>query len=388
MRVGVLTHSAGDDNYGQILQCYALQQYLRQNGHDPFLIQHKVNDTPRHENLRFLKEIVRYIRAIFSSKYRKAYNVLTAVRKQRKQNATRNILRGFHKFKSDNIELSRFYPTLDDLINDPPKADVYIVGSDQVWNPSLNSDSALAWYLRFGPKDVLRVSYAASFGRIIHETEYGNLCHYLRDFKAVSVRESTALENCKKAGVNDVTVVVDPTLLVHKDVYMPFVKKEFNAKPYLFLYYINVIDKADLEWKQIETFVQEKNLTILPVSSSGYYPAFDLVPGQDNMLLTIPEWINAIYHSEFVVTTSFHGVVFAIIMHRPFVAIPLKGEYSSGNIRITSLLHSVGLEDHLLTDGKNVKEILSADVNWENVDNLLAEQRKMSEEFLSEALKY
>lgn len=71
MRIGVLTHYAGDDNYGQLLQCYALQQFLKQNGHDPFVIQHKVDDISNTEKLSLLKNIMRYIRALLFPKYRK-----------------------------------------------------------------------------------------------------------------------------------------------------------------------------------------------------------------------------------------------------------------------------------------------------------------------------
>jgi hypothetical protein len=159
------------------------------------------------------------------------------------------------------------------------------------------------------------------------------------------------------------------------------------GKPYLFLYYINVIHKEDLAWNQIEVFLREKNLQLQCVGSSGYYPVFDIIPGYENSLLTIPEWLNAVYYSEYVVTTSFHGVVFSIIMHRPFVAILLKGMYSGGNGRITSLLSSLGLSDRILTADKTISEILKMQIDWTSVDKLLAEQREQSEQFLQEALK-
>ena len=387
MRIGVLTHSAGDDNYGQILQCYALQQYLKQIGQQPFLIQHKVDDTPAPETMALLKKLLRLVLELVSPRHKKIYDELRAIKKQRDLNSVRNKVRDFQKFKSENIELSKFYGRCEDLLSNPPKADVYIVGSDQVWNLSVNSNNALAWYLQFGSKDIKRISYAASIGRQLDESEYEQFRAFLEGFTAVSVRDTTSLECCKKAGVMNAQMVLDPTMLVTQNVYMPFVQKEYLGKPYLFLYYLNVINKEDLAWNQIELFLKDNDIELKCVSSSGYYPAFDLIPGHDNLLLTIPEWLNAIYYSDYVVTTSFHGIAISIMMHKPFVAILLKGMYSGGNGRITSLLSSLGLSVRILTADKTISEILKMQIDWTSVDKLLAEQREQSEQFLQEALK-
>jgi hypothetical protein len=387
MRIGVLTHSAGDDNYGQILQCYALQQYLKRRGHHPFLIQFDPNKESEKKAMVPFWGLIRFLLRLFSPHYNKAYVEVKAFKKQREINSIRNKVRKFKQFKSDNIELSKYYVSYEELLADPPKADAYIVGSDQVWNQSVNSKTALAWYLQFGAKETKRVSYAASIGRKLDESEYKQFHRFLEGFTAVSVREANALECCEKAGVSKVKLVLDPTLLVTKDVYKPFIHKEKVGKPYLFLYYLNVIHKEDLAWNQIEVFLREKNLQLQCVGSSGYYPVFDIIPGYENSLLTIPEWLNAVYYSEYVVTTSFHGIAISIMMHRPFVAILLKGMYSGGNGRITSLLSSLGLSDRILTADKTISDILKMQIDWTSVDKLLAEQRERSEQFLQEALK-
>ena len=388
MKIGVLTHSASDDNYGQLLQCYALQQYLKGLGHQPFLIQYEVEDAPQKDILSPVKDIVRGILCLFSKKYCDAYNSVKAMQRQREINAKRNKKREFVQFKAENIEQTKFYATLSELQETPPEADVYIVGSDQVWNPDVNSKSALAWYLQFGAKETKRVSYAASIGRKLDESEYKRFHRFLEGFTAVSVREANALECCEKAGVSKVKLVLDPTLLVTKDVYKPFIHKEKVEKPYLFLYYLNVIHKEDLAWNQIEVFLREKNLQLQCVGSSGYYPVFDIIPGYENSLLTIPEWLNAVYYSEYVVTTSFHGVVFSIIMHRPFVAILLKGMYSGGNGRIISFLETLNLTSRIMTDDKSLGVILSTTIDWVEVERLIENKRIESEMFIREALSY
>ena len=123
------------------------------------------------------------------------------------------------------------------------------------------------------------------------------------------------------------------------------------------------------------------------VSSSGYYPAQDLIPGHKNEYLTIPEWLSAIYHSEYVISTSFHGVIFAILMHKPFVAIPLRNQYSGGNVRLASLLESIGLSDRIFSAERPIGRILTAPIDWNKVETLLTANRTKSGEFLKTALK-
>lgn len=388
MRIGVLTHSASDDNYGQLLQCYALQQYLKGLGHQPFLIQYEVEDAPQKDILSPVKDIVRGVLCFFSKKYRNAYNSVKAMQRQREINAKRNKKREFVQFKAGNIEQTKFYATLSELQESPPEADVYIVGSDQVWSPDVNSKSALAWYLQFGDKKTKRISYAASFGRKLEKHEYEPFRKLTAGFTAISVRENKALIYCKNAGVENVQVVLDPTCLVGAEVYMPFIQKDNKVKPYLFLYYVNVIDKGDLSWDQIKEFINAKGLEIKSVSASGYYPSFDIIPEHENLLLTIPEWLDSVYHADYVVTTSFHGVVFAILMHRPFVSIPIKGMYSGGNDRLVSFLENLGLSDRILTDNRLINDILMLPIDWISVEERLREQRKNSEDFLIKALEF
>ena len=388
MRIGVLTHSASDDNYGQLLQCYALQEYLKKIGHQPFLIHYEVENTPKKDILSPLKIVVRTILNLISKKHRDAYRGVKTMKMQREINAVRNKKRMFEQFKSKNIEQTRFYGTYSELLINPPQADVYIVGSDQVWIPMVNSYSSLAWYLQFGSKEIKRIAYAASFGRQLNESEYEKFRTLTAIFSAISVRENKAQIYCKNAGVENVNVVLDPTCLVGMEVYMPFIQMNKTEKPYLFLYYVNVINKDDLSWNQIESFINAKGLELKSVSASGYYPSFDIIPNHENLLLTIPEWINCVYHANYVITTSFHGVVFAILMHRPFVSIPIKGMYSGGNDRVVSFLENFDLSDRILADSRTINDILISPIDWTPVDTRLKELRKGSEDFLIKALNY
>lgn len=386
MRIGVLTFSGSDDNYGQILQCYALQVYLRELGHDVYLIKYNSDIDNNKERFHRLKHILRLFLSLVSPSRKKAYSNVLYYKKLRNMNAEKNKQRKFQEFLYDNVNVSPVYNTYYDLVKNAPLADVYIVGSDQVWNIDLSKKFAAAWYLQFGKKEIRRISYAASIGRTMKKNERRKFTEYLKNFYALSVRENTTLEYCHKVGMKNVQLVLDPTLLISSEKYKSFVSVS-NEKPYVFLYYINVDNIEALEWKQLNRYILKEHLNLRTVSSSGYFPACDLIPGYKNELLTIPEWLTAIYGACSVITTSFHGIVFSIIMHRPFVAILLKNCYSAGNDRIVSLLKYLKLDDRILSDSNTIDAILSRQIKWNEVDVLIDKKRKDSFAFLAEALR-
>lgn len=389
MRIGVLTHSGTDDNYGQILQCFALQNYLKGLGHDAFLIKYSSDTEIEQECCYMLKWVARFIISLVSPSRRRTYDELKYYKKLRELNTEKNKLRAFKKFVSDNLALSPIhYLTFSELIANAPEADAYIVGSDQVWNLNLLNPIAAAWYLQFGKKNTLRIAYAASIGRNITESEKKQFAEYLKEFDAISVRERSACKLCQELGFKETQIVLDPTVLVPFSVYRPFIEEEVLVKkPYVFLYYLNIQTAEETEWTQLEQFLIQRKLALKSVSSSGYFPAQNLIPGHPNEYLTIQEWLTAIYNAEYVVSTSFHGIVFALLMHKPFVAIPLRNQYKSGNDRIISLLKTLHLENRIISEDSTLAAILDEPIDWKQVDMLLTEERKESFEFLNNALE-
>lgn len=388
MKIGVLTHFGSDDNYGQILQAFALQRYLISKGHYAYLIRYDFdNDKPK-ARFSLIKEYIRKIIGFLFPSKRKAYAMVMYYQKLNEKNSIKNITRKFSEFKTENLNVSKTYETYDELQNYAPDADVYIVGSDQVWSPTLHNPNTAAWYLRFGKPTVKRISYAASIGRAIHKDEESIFVDYLRNFDAISLRESNACDYCFSLGFSQSKLVVDPTLLAPFSIYESLIDKEAKPKiPYVFLYYLNIQNKEELEWEQLVSFVTEQKLSLRSVSSSGYYPAQSLIPGHEAELLTIPEWLTAIYHSQYVVTTSFHGTVFAILMHKPFVSIPLINQYKQGNGRLESLLNNLGLKDRLLSRERKMVDIFAGKIDWNSVDERLLKLCLESEKFLADALK-
>lgn len=388
MKIGVLTHLRSEDNYGQILQAFAFQKYLISKGHFAYLIQYYSDNNKSNKHLSFIKRCIRRIIGDFSKSRREAYEKIQFYQKLSKENSIKNKARKFLEFKSENLNLSKVYTSFHELQIEAPEADAYIVGSDQVWNPSLLNPNTAAWYLKFGKTTTKRISYAASIGRTISKDEETMFANYLHNLDAISLREKNAWEYCLNLGFDKSKLVVDPTVLSPFSIYESFIDKNAKPqKPYIFLYYLNVQNKEELAWEQLDSFISKQKLSLKSVSSSGYYPAQSLIPGNEDELLTIPEWLTAIYHSQYVVTTSFHGMVFAILMHKPFVIIPLTNQYKSGNGRIESLLLNIGLEDRLLSEKNNMDDIFAQEIDWDEIDNKLLEIRLASEEFLADALR-
>ena len=154
------------------------------------------------------------------------------------------------------------------------------------------------------------------------------------------------------------------------------------GKPYVFIYTLNIRTAEEIYWDDFQKIIAKNGLKIRSVSSSGYLPARELLPGVQNEQATIPEWLSLIKHSEYVITTSFHGVVFCLLYHKPFYAVLLSNEYSKGNDRIVSLLKSVGCFFRIVSSDSDINSVKAANISWEDVDAKLSELRKKSIDFL------
>ena len=378
MKVGVVTFWYSNDNYGQLLQCYALQKYLDCRGIDAFLIKY----LPKTKKFFFQKIInhmsLQDIKYYFSKDAKNSRKRAEIVNKN-------SVNRKFDDFRDNYIKsTSCVYTSYEELYNFPPEADAYICGSDQIWQGPLKNKNVSIWFLNFGTAK--RIAYAASFGKKIAENERDIFISYLGKFDAISVRENSAQKYCRNLGFQNVDVVLDPTLLLKESDYKKIMLDIHENNKFVFLYILNMMSVDDFYWNEISEYINEKNFDIKFVSSSGCIPAMDSIDNYENLQLTIPEWLSYINKSEHVITSSYHGVIFSIIMHKSFVAIPLNGKYAEGNERLYTLLQTLELNERLVKDKGQIKNILDKPIDWNIVDNLLEEQREKSEKFLKQAL--
>lgn len=387
MRIGIVTYWSSSDNYGQQLQCFALQKYLIGLGHDAFLI--KYMPTSHIPLWRRIARTVKY-RLLVSSQQKEKDKRLKLICER---NKLLNCRRGFKEFRDKYIKSTEIvYRNIKELRNNPPAADIYICGSDQVWNNSLKDPDTAGWFLDFGKPTVKRVSYAASIGRDIDSSEINRFTKYLKNFNAISVREQKAYTLCHQLGFDKSIIAIDPTLLLNSSAY-DSIEIDSNGtdvagKPYVFIYTLNIRTAEEIYWDDFQKIIAKDGLQIRSVSSSGYLPARELLPGVQNEQATIPKWLSLIKHSEYVITTSFHGVVFCLLYHKPFYAVLLNNEYSKGNDRIVSLLESLHLSNLIVPNSESLKQINFENIDWIDVDAMIALLRQKSTHFIDDILSW
>ena len=255
--------------------------------------------------------------------------------------------------------------------------DAYVVGSDQVWRaiyvPCIGNyflDFTFHWNVR-------RIAYAASFG--IDRPEYTqaeiNICRQLvPKFDSISFRESNGQKIFEEFGWSDANyqMVLDPTMLLYASDYEEFLPKQGkNDRSHIFYY---VLDKTQEITKVLDDIHQILKIPLCGISNiqSGYKP-----------LPSIESWLFDINSANFIVTDSFHGMVFSILFHKPFVVI-VNGK--RGAERFQNLLSLLSLDERLLTSIDNLKVILEKNINWEIVDAKLNSLREKSLEFLTNSL--
>ena len=375
MKIGILTFWWSEDNYGQQLQAYALQRYLRDAGHDAFLIRYNhENDLGR---TNFFVRLLKALNPVILFRY-------FAQKKRIADSKNENELhsRHFCEFRKKYFKFSdKAYSSFEELKLNPPEADVYIVGSDQVWNFGNGNLRIIknlihSYFLDFGKTKTKRISYAASWGRNnFFGNEKGEIQNLLKNFDSISVREKNGINLCEQIGCNDVKWVCDPTLLLNAHVYRNIYKEEKIQPPsnkYILFYYLE--NGGNFDKKAVWNFAREKNLEVQYVTGNACIDNFDKI------FATVPEWLCLVDNAEYVITNSFHCCVFSILFEKKFAAIKLDGLNSGMNSRLESLFEMTGCSERYITD--NDFKILDESYSV-NKDFAL---KKESEEFLKIAL--
>ena len=360
MKIGVMTFWRSQDNYGQILQCYALQKYLRDMGHDAYLIRYD----PRRDYIKttFTKKIVKAFNPVIL--YRYLLNIKRIIiNKNEKKKHPRN----FNDFRNEHIiQSERMYNSYNELIENPPEADIFIVGSDQVWNTFYSPIKRVirAYLLDFGNSSVKRIAYAASFGKEhLENASIEIFTQLLRKFDYISVREKLGLEICKQCGINNAEWVPDPIMLLNVEEYRILYKDKLLKKldkPYCFFYYLG--NKCDFSIQSVYDWAKSKNIEVVYITGNSQ---------QDNykkIYATIFEWIYLIEYAEYVITSSYHCSVFSLLFKKKFAVIPLSGRDYGMNSRFASLFELFKIENRFINSDFSM---LNKEIDWQSVSAIL-----------------
>ena len=366
MRIGILTLPL-NQNYGGILQAYALQTVLERLGHEVRVVEWK-----RPYGLPFYKMPYVYGKRMVMNLLGHKIPVLYEQKCHREQSIIRQ---NTDKFIKKYIHLVE-YDDFSDIKES--EYDAIIVGSDQVWRPRYFGIKQIGnAYLKFAEGwNIKRIAYAASFGT--DEWEYtakqtSGCGRLLRMFDAVSVREDSGVRLFRERFGVGARHVLDPTMLLDKNDYVKLFETVGtpNSKGNLLCY---MLDETEEKRGVVRRIADEKGLTPFNVKSQSDSIAS---PIGERIQPPLEQWLRGFYDAEFVVTDSFHACVFSILFGKPFVAV---GNADRGMSRFNSLFSMFGLEDRLVANGHAYTECKDAD--RADIMAMLAEKKREAMNYL------
>lgn len=358
MKIGILTfHSA--NNYGAVLQAYGLQEYLIRLGHKVYIINYRpkyltslyrtfVNETPKGSIFIKLKYTFR--------------NLLIAPIRFK-----RNI--AFHKFRETFLNCIDF--DFNDVKND---FDIFIIGSDQIWNPQITNGFDKIFFGEFpAVRGKKIISYAASAGSVSNINgilEKGYIQKQLSKFFAIGVREKSLL---KALDPTPCALTIDPVLLAGKDVFSKIAHYMIKGK-YLLLFQVSYDYRVEGVALKI---AREKGLPVIKINSSS-----ESLKDKDIISNASPElFLSYIRNASYVVTSSFHGVAFSVLFERNFTSVCLN---SASGERVYNLLQQLGLQNRIVTLNEQVFE--TNDINYHVIYHLYESFRDKSKHFIQTAI--
>lgn len=326
-------------NYGASLQAYALQAFLEKNGHNVEIIDY----LPDYKHVGYY-----WFEPTKGSKWEKLGNKLPILRPIfglwcRKTNFKYlGRISRFDSFKRNQLHCTNTqYHNINDLNKNKPQADLFIAGSDQIWNTKFINGTDPAFYCDFVGDKSKCISYAASFATSDLDPQWKDFVKSkLANFKAISLREKTGVAIANSLGY-ETTNVLDPVFLLDKEEWISICKKKHYRK-YIIVYdFLHNDPRIEYLCKKV---AKERNLKIYSLNAGGPCPYADKCINNAGPIQFL-EWIKG---AEFVISNSFHATAFSIIFERNFFTLPLIGHKNSS--RITDLLYSLGLSDRFVED--------------------------------------
>lgn len=355
MKIGIVTMPLFA-NYGGVLQNYALQKVLKDLGHEPITFDYQRS----YSFYNYLRSILKTTLLWFIPWKRRPFvSYHTYI--------TRPLC--VDTFIQKHIILTSPIECFSSNLIEKYNLDAIITGSDQVWRPQYNPNEEDMFLKFVSQSNVKRIAYAASFGidQWSFSSQLTQKCIPLAQrMNAISVREKSGIDLCKKYLNVEAIQVLDPTLLLDREDYeilcrdIPFCETSFIAA------YILDMNKYKREY--IETVSEEQNLPVKYFSSDR------------NLSLSVEEWLAMFRDAKYVITDSFHGTVFSIIFNKPFITI---GNSTRGMDRFVSLLKIFDLEECLISQREVYRNKI---IRWKVVNEIRRSKQADSVKFLANNL--
>lgn len=382
-KVGVIT-ICKCNNYGAELQAFATYRILTLLGYDAEIIDYIYYKTWNFKDSKMSRPLVPLGskgKLLYWIKYRLINALVDKVLPWVNKNAKKRKKR-FIEFHQSNNQFSHSFYSMTNLYNNVPIYDIYLTGSDQVWNPAASS-SIEPYFLTFAPKGKKKVAYAASFGvSMIPDNLKEAYGKWLRSYDSIGVREAAGVTLAKELSGKEAVWVADPTLLLNKEQWQPFMKSyEGISKEYVLIY--QLLPSVTLQQLAIKV-AQTKRCKVFYVAKRAL--GVKVIKGIEVIYDAGPaEFLSLIANASCVITNSFHGTAFSVNFGTPFYTV-LK-ENRSSNTRLISLLDQVRLTEHIVYEGDSLTNIHDSSFDKSVTTELLNNMRTKSLSYLTQALE-
>lgn len=332
IKIGIITyHNAY--NYGSMLQAYALNFFLRRQGFDVQTIDYRPQSQDRNRKLfEPVKSGMSLARNLHSLWY-----LRSGCRKRAR----------FDTFFREEVPSSPRFRTREELQKQRLAYDWFVCGSDQIWNQNCRGFDT-SYLLDFVGDKKNCIAYAASTGGIpLSAYQEQQLQHFILDYKAISMRETSGCLVVKKTVDRVVPPVLDPTCLLAREDWEALLPKHGNvpSRPYIFCYFIGHVPGMR-QWAQVlrektgyELVVVNRSLRDIGLHARVRYDAGPR------------EWLELLKNASYVCTDSFHAMVFSLIFQKKFWVFVKPEQFADSGTRVRHLGALLGCEERILADG-------------------------------------
>ena len=387
-KIGIATLLNDSTNYGGCLQAYALCKVLNDMGHDTQQILYRKSSRDLKKRIISVIKGRRILNTILNRSLRLLNLVLCKIFKA--GDRIRDFNNSFPGFKDRIPHTDIVYD--EKTIYQCNQFDIYITGSDQVWNVEMQHGTDPFYWLEFVPDSKKRISYAASISlQDLPEELFPSVRRILSGYHAISVREKSDKELIDRIMDKDISEwVADPTLLLDKDEWCALCQdNSFKNKKYIFAY---ILGDSSSQRKTIERFAKEKGFIIITIPYLlGQFRKCDKNFGDIRISECSPGlWLSLIRDAQFVMTDSFHGCVFSSIFHTPFFAFKRNSDSEKNNMnsRLYSLFSLFRCEHRLVSDTISANELSNTpSIDFSRIDNVIKQEKQKALEFLRETIE-
>lgn len=367
-RIGVITmHRV--TNYGSALQAYATQCIFEQLGHKCEIIDYTYPNEFQYE---------KGAKRTPMSLKNKIGKLLGLSPRWRRVNR-------IDRFCRKRLKLSKKYSTHNSIKSHPPKYDIYVTGSDQVWNPTFMKGDDV-FFLSFAPEGAHKIAFSSSFAIAHLPKQYkDNYAKFLKAYRYISVREQKGRDIIKELLNTDTPITLDPTLMLDNNEWQKLIKSyhdPYQKKKYILLYMLGyAFDPTPYIYELLQALQKKTNLDIYTFSTIP--PDYNMQNVHNIFEASPISFIQLFKNASYIVTSSFHGTAFAVNFGIPLYSVVASDD--SDDDRQSSLLNALNIPQCIVIKGSNFVSINPYyDVKKEQAKlNIL---RKLSLDYLNKAL--